>query len=321
MDEETLALLIYLDEGLVKNLSSLFLSGYIDIRTTKLTQDRTLIGSAGYNNKKSNFGEDRYFEEERQGFKGNNCSKVEQLDTGNSSNANLENREFIRKEEEIKTIYTTFSLHSQILTSLSSAQAMRTFNNRTITAGEVVEGEYVKIQGKLTTENINSYLDCLLSVFNCFGCESLDSIIADKKESLMKGNVNKIMNFKVINTMINHLNDLLNKNSTEDMIMTCGDTTVVINVNDNFFMNNNSYIFDKVDCPCTVFGKVIKVANSGECISLLRKTAQHDFYEKVLNSCLPYCEVLSENGVIIPTMPRLSCSGVSLIVVPVSICM
>ena len=42
-----LDLLMYLDEGLVKNLSSMVLSGYIEIRTTKIIQDRTLSGRAG----------------------------------------------------------------------------------------------------------------------------------------------------------------------------------------------------------------------------------------------------------------------------------
>jgi hypothetical protein len=313
MDDDVLSLLMYLDEGLVKNLSSLFLSGYIDIRTTRLIQDKTIVGRAGVDNHERIFGEDRFSEDERQGYKGSNCLTVEQSDTSSGVSAGLEDREYIRKEEEVKKIYTTFSLHSQIISSLNESNSIKNFDNKTIKEGDLVEGEYVKIRGKLTTESISSYLDSILNVFNCFGCDSLNKMIGTKS--------NKFMNFTAMNSFMGHLNDILNKNSTKDMILTCGDTTVVINVNDNFFMNNNAYIYDKVDCPCTVFGKVISIAPNGKCISLLRKTAQHDYYESVLNNCTSYCDLLNSNGIIMPKMPRLKCEGISIVVIPISICM
>lgn len=313
MDDDILTLLMYLDEGLVKNLSSLILSGYIEIRTSRLIQDRTMVGRAGFDSREHYFDEDRCGEDEREGYKGSNSSVVAQNDVGTAANAGLEDREFARREEELKTIYTTFSLHNQIMSSLNTANAIKVFNDRTIQEGEVSEGDYVRIHGDLTTESVNSYLDSLLTIFDCYGCDNLNKMLST--------NNNKFMNFTVIKTLLTHLNDILNKNSTEDMILNCGDTPVVINVNDNFFMNNNAYIFDKVDCPCTVFGKVIRVAKSGECISLLRKTGQDKYYEKVVNNCMPYCNFLESNGIIMPNMPRLSCKGISLIVVPISIFM
>ena len=93
----------------------------------------------------------------------------------------------------------------------------------------------------------------------------------------------------------------------------------VLNVNDNYFMNNKAYVYDRVDCPCTVFGKVLKVAASGECISLLRKTAQQEYYEKVLDNFCPYCDAMTSSGIVVPEMPNLKCEGVSLVVLPISI--
>jgi len=313
MDEDTLALLMYLDEGLVKNLSSLMLKGYIDIRTSRIISDKTVIARAGFDNRERFFGEDRFAEDAKEGFKMCNTTKVDQSDVGNSNSTGLEDREFIRREEEIKTIFTSFSLHSQILSNLNLAKAVKTFDNSTLQHGQIKEGEYVRIHGNLTTESINSYLDSMLTVFNCFGCDSLNKMITAKNSGTM--------NFSAINSMLGHLNNILNLNSTEDMILMCGDTQVVINVNNNFFMNNNAYKFDKVDCPCTVFGKVIKVAPSGQCISLLRKTAQTEYYEKVLDNCCSYCDILDSNGIIMPKKPRVKCEGISLVVIPISICM
>ena len=113
MDAATLALLMYLDEGLVKNLSSLVLSGYINIRTTKLIQDRTLAGNAAYDYREHNFNEDRCGEDEKDGFKGSSLTTYDHSEQTSNTRAFLENREFVRREEEYQRIYTTFALHSQ----------------------------------------------------------------------------------------------------------------------------------------------------------------------------------------------------------------
>ena len=63
------------------------------------------------------------------------------------------------------------------------------------------------------------------------------------------------------------------------------------------------------------------VLPNGKCISLVRKTAQHDYYEHFLNNCCPFCDQLTSNGILMPKMPRLKCEGVSIIVVPIIICL
>lgn len=312
MDAATLALLMYLDEGLVKNLSSLALSGYINIRTTKLIQDRTLLGSASMDERHHCYDEDRCGEDERDGFKSSNLTRYEHCENTNQNRGYLENKEFIRREEEIQRIYTSFELHSQLMSSLDDGSTMKIFNNVTINDGDVSTGDYVKISGDLTTESINSYVDSLLTLFDCLGCDNLNTIAACN---------NNYMNFNSMNKLLKHLDEIMNKNSTQDLILNCGNTPVVLNVNNNFFMNNNAYIYDRVECPCTVFGKVVKVAPNGQCVSLLRKTAQHSYYEKVLNQFEPYWQRLSSSGIIVPDKPRLKCEGVAMIVVPISICM
>ena len=311
--ENVLDLLMYLDEGLVRNLSSLLLSGYIDIRTTRLIQDRTLSGSAALEWREQNFQENMCRDEEQDGYKEKNVSEGTKKEEANNTKANLENREFIRREEEIKKIYTSFTLHSQLLTGLDDSKAIKTINNTTIKEGDISEGEYVKIKGKLTSESVSSYLDSLLTVFDCYGCDILNNLMSKKDQSLL--------DFNAIKHLLGRLSSILNKNSTEDMILYCGDTSVVLNVNNNFFMNNNSYIYDKVDCPCSVFGKVISKASKGNCVSLLRKTTQHDYYERILSSCAGCCDLLEAKGIILPKMPRLKCDGMSLVVIPISICM
>ena len=314
MFNNAIDLLMYLDEGLVKNLSSLALSGYIDIRTKKIIQDRTLAGRTSVLNRQHSFDEDRCAEDEREGYKGTNLSKSEHNEQTCHNEAGLENREFIRREEEIKTIYTTFTLHSQLVSQLETGNMVKTFYDKTIKAGDVSAGEYIKMHGRLTSESVNSYLDSVLTIINCFGCETLNNLIKINNKS-------EIINIDIINSILSHLKEILDRNSTQDLLLRCGDTIVVLNVNNNFFMNNNSYIYDKIDCPCTVFGKVISVAEKGECISLLRKTAQHKYYEELLKKFEPYYKRLNSTGIMIPESPRLNCEAVSCVVVPISISM
>lgn len=109
-----LDLLMYLDEGLVKNLTSLFLTGYIDIRTTKLIQESTLTGRFSTDSRQNSFDEDREGLDEREGYKGTNLSRAEHCEQGMSQGGFIEDREFLRREEELKKVYTTFTLHSQL---------------------------------------------------------------------------------------------------------------------------------------------------------------------------------------------------------------
>ena len=64
-----LALLMYLDEDLVRNMSSFVLNGYIEIRTSRIIQDLTLSGKAGIDLRDHCFDEDRKSNDEREGFK------------------------------------------------------------------------------------------------------------------------------------------------------------------------------------------------------------------------------------------------------------
>lgn len=310
MDNSVLDLLMYLDEGLVKNLSSLVLSGYIEVRTTRIIQDRTLSGRANMESREHYFDEDRCGEDERTGYKGSNASSAEHREATNRNDMGVENRQFVRREEELKRIYSTFSIHNQLINELNTNNVIKVFNNSTIREGEITEGNYVKIYGRLTSESVNSYLDSLLTIFNSFGCDTLDSLLTTKEA--------QFFNFTKYNHMLTHLNEILNKNDTHDMILRCGDTPIVLNVNSNFFMNNNSYIYDIVNCPCTVFGKVISIVPNGQCVSLLRKTAQQDYYEHLLTNCHHHCDLLHSNGINIPEIPRLRCEGISLVILPIS---
>ena len=60
-------LLIYLDEGLTKNLNSLVINGYIEKRTSKWIEDRTISAGIKFSDKDLSFEEERCGKDERDG--------------------------------------------------------------------------------------------------------------------------------------------------------------------------------------------------------------------------------------------------------------
>ncbi|NKF05448.1 hypothetical protein J1C67_15310 [Clostridium gasigenes] len=308
---DDLELLIYLDENLIKNLSSVFFYGYIDIRTYRKINDNCIDGKLLEGNKEQFYDEDRYSKDIREGYKGKTCSEVGTYQNSIENNKSFETREVIRQEEETKRIFTVFALHRQLINAMYEKKILTKINELTICNREISQGEYIKIRGDITTVSLVSYLDILIDVLKCYGTEYLDTLLIDK--NLGKLNYTKILN------MLNHLLELLTKNNTQDLIIKCNKETLIVTVNTKFFLNENSSIFDKVNCPCEILGKIMRTCYDGKNLSLLRKTAQVEYYEKLIKSIKPFLDLLQDEGLILPTMPELIINDHYLLVVPLSI--
>lgn len=306
-----LDLLIYLDENLIRNLSSVFFNGYIDIRTHREVNDKSFSGKLHKENREQFYDEDRYSKDVRDGYKGKTSTEVGNHQSSIENDNSFETSEYIRKEYEIKQIYTSFRLHSQLISSLSQNGTLKEISESSIYNGDMLEGDYIKLFGTITTISIVSYLDILCNILQCYGTEDLNNLLKDK-------NLGKLNYCKILN-MLNYLLVSLTKNDTQDLIIKCNDTSLIVTVNTKFFLNENASIFDKVHCPCKIVGKVIKTCTDGSTISLLRKTSQFEYYETLIKSIKPFLDLLADAGIILPTMPSLNIDDKYLLIVPLSI--
>lgn len=302
-------LFIYLDEGLVRNLSSLLLTGYIDIRTHRTTIDRTLTGRVHLENRQQLFEEHRHAKAEREGYKEKNHSDAENCQKSFENESGLEHRDYEKIEDEVKKIYTVFGLHNELITGFYNANMLTHINESHIINNKVSMGEYIEINGEITTVSIVSYVDIIIDILTCYGTDNLNTLLEDKKLGRL--------NFTGILNMMKHLKELLTANDTEDLIVKSEGTTVVLTVNTKYFLNKDAYIFDKVHCGCKIMGKIAKITDN---ISLLRKTSQYEYYEKLLESLDPFLNTLQEDGIIIPDRPSLKITGRVLVMAPISIC-
>ncbi|MEN8076280.1 hypothetical protein ABFP60_04910 [Clostridioides difficile] len=309
---DALDLLIYLDEALTKNLNSLVIDGYIEKRTSKFIEDRTLSARTCNEGSNQHYDEDRCMRDERDGYKGKNFTEANTITTVDKDNQSLEGRRFVRREEELTRIYTTFEIHQQLIQGLNQSNLIKELNDG-ISTSTINSGDYVKLSGQITNESMVSYIDSLSNLLSCLGTDNLNSFCTS---STLGGN--SLVNYDIMYKQVNYLKSLLTVNNSQDMIVKCGDMDVVLTVNNNNFISTYANIYDGVDCPCTIIGKVIRKCDSNQYIHLLRKSGQANFYENFLGCCTPLMQSLSNNGIYLPEQPRFKVPGEALLLVPIS---
>ncbi|HEX9025414.1 MAG TPA: hypothetical protein VF839_03025 [Clostridium sp.] len=305
--------LVYLDENLVRNLSSLVLTGFIETITRTQAFDRTL--SAGFHEgdriESSNQGSITKIE--REGFKDKNKLEANNNFESHHLDKDIDAKQIIREEKQVRTTITTFVLNGNLIDHLNENKQLQHKNQTDIENDNIFPGDLIEIEGIITNMSVVSYIDTLINLVTIFGTEYLDSITKDCTEKI---------NFSIFLKMLTYIKSILTYNNTEDLIMKSGNGTAILTVNKDNFMNNRCSIFDHINCHCRVVGKVIKTC-SEECdsISLLRKTGQEKFYENFFEKYKPILECLKKNDIFVPECPDLRINECAIQIMPLNIYM
>ncbi|MGG7059702.1 hypothetical protein ACQPUY_00360 [Clostridium nigeriense] len=309
-----LDLLVYLDELLIKNLSSLALNGYIDIRTYRRIRDRTIGGNVRIGDRSSNGVDYKDQKDKISGYKSKHNTCEEHFQDGSERNLGFEGRDFDRNEQEIKKIRTVFTLHNELLTNMYSNNRVRNLvDMEAIADGDVKVGDYVEISGCVQEISIPLYIDTLIESINCYGVDFLNSFL-DKNKL-------KELDFTIISRLLVSLKNSISKNGTADLVLKTGETSLVLAINENNFVNNGYNSVDFIQCSCKIFGKVMMIKeDDNKCISLLRKSSQEEYYERILESIDPYLDVLKSKNIILPKKPKCDIKGKMIMILPISIC-
>ncbi|WP_411167724.1 hypothetical protein ACH36K_11260 [Clostridium sp. MB05] len=308
-----LDLLVYLDEALIKNLNSLTLNGYIDIRTFRRIKDRTFGGNVRIGDRESNGSEFRYQKDKILGYKSKHKTCEDNYENARDRSLGFEGRDFDRSEQEVKKISTIFTLHNDLLNKMHKSKDVKKFGSRSIVSGEIKEGDYIQINGCVQETSMPIYIDTLLDSINCYGVDFLNTFL-EKKEL-------KNLNFGIICKLLEGLRKSITANGAHDLLIQNDSASLILTINENNFLSNHSHMFDLVHCSCKVFGKVMMIKEDNDkCISLLRKSAQEEYYQQIIDSIDPYLEVLKENNIILPKKPECNIKGKIIMILPISIC-
>ena len=273
-----LDLLVYLDELLIKNLNSVALNGYIDIRTFRRIRDRTVGGNARISDRSSNGLDYKNQRDKISGYKSKHNTCEEHFQDGSERILGLEGRDFDRNEQEIKKITTVFTLHSDLLSNMYKNNNVKNVTNfKSVEDDNIKVGDYIEITGCVQEISIPLYIDTLIESLNCYGIDFLNSYIDKEK---LNG-----LNFGIITRLLEGLKNKITSNGTTDLVVKTADTSLVLAINENNFVNNGYNTFDFVQCSCKIFGKVMMIKEDNDkCISLLRKSSQEEYYEKILQT-------------------------------------
>ncbi|GAA0759585.1 MULTISPECIES: hypothetical protein [Clostridium] len=308
-----LDLLVYLDEALIKNLNSVILNGYIDIRTYRRIKDRTIGGNIKIGDRESNGSDFGSKKDKIEGYKTKQERCDDHYENGSDRSLGFEGRDFDRNEQEIKKISTIFTLHGSLLNRMYDNKNVKKISYKDMESGNIKEGEYVEVDGFLKETSLPFYIDTLIYIINCYGADFLNTLL--EKKNL------KNLNFNIICKLLERLRMSITSRGSHDLLMQNEDISLLLTINENNFLSNHAHMFNLVHCSCKVFGKVMMIKeDENKCISLLRKTSQEEYYQQVIDSIDPYLEVLKENNIILPKKPECNIKGKVIMILPISIC-
>lgn len=123
-------ILVYLDEILVRNLSSLVLTGFIETITRTQAFDRTLSAGFHEGDRIENSNQGSVTRIERKGFKDKN-----ELDANNNFehhhiDKEIDARQCVREERQVKTTYTTFVLNGSLINYFNENKQLQHKNEK-----------------------------------------------------------------------------------------------------------------------------------------------------------------------------------------------
>ena len=311
--ENPFEVLVYLDETLVKNLSSLVLTGYIETITLTQTFDNTLSAGLTEGNRTESGNQGSISKIEREGFKDKNKLEANNELENYHYDRQLDSKRCVREERRVQTTYTTFVLNKNLMSYFHENNKLNHREVDDVENDKIEVGDIIEIEGIITNEGIISYVNSIISLIEGFGYDYLDEITKECKCCL---------NFNRLYKMIIYFQKMLESNNTQDLIMKVGKGTVILTVSTSNFMNSQYNAFDKINCHCTVVGKVIKTCKEkDDTISLLRKTGQEEFYEEFLKTASSLMECLRKNKIFVPKCPKLRFEKCAIQVMPLNIYM
>lgn len=306
-------ILIYLDELLVRNLSSLVLTGFIETVTQTQAFDRTLAAGFHEGDRIENSNQGSVIRIEREGYKDKNKSEANNNAISHHIDKDLDAKQCIREERQVKTTYTTFVLNGNLMNYFDQNKQLKHKHERDIENNNIESGDLIELKGTITNKGIIPFIDTLINLITIFGPGYLDTLTKECELNI---------NFSIYLKMLTYMKNVLSYNNTMDLIMKSGNGTAILTVNKDNFLNNKFNMFDNINCRCKVVGKVIKTCTEeNDSISLLRKTGQEEFYENFIKQCKPLLECLKKNNILVPECPDLRINECAIQIMPLNIYM
>lgn len=281
IDKEKLTIPIYLNTKIVFDMLATVEDGFSEVRNIQTSNSRSKEEDVN-----ASVGTSNVFSLLQIGF------------SGNRKKAN--NDEQVITEEKT---HTTVSLFQKLKSILEENQYIKQDTD------SLMEGDFVELQGTLKP---NPVIDLLINFKELM---SLVNTFCDNKGTKSKSR--KVMESQTFNKQIDALISGLQVNGKKDIICKTENMEVIIPTDENYFLNKN--MSELTDGNYKVLGKIAKICDDGDSISLLRNTA---FSKLKLDKMKEFQDIFKDeslNGIVDPRDIKTEIKGPTLMVIPIAI--
>ncbi len=281
VDKEKLTIPIYLNTKIVFDMLATIEDGFSEIKNVQTSNSTSKEEEAN-----ANIGASNVFSLLQIGISG----------IKKKSN----NDEQIVTEEKT---HTTVSLFQKLKSSLEENQYIKQDTD------ELMEGDFVELQGTLKP---NPVIDLLVNFKELM---ALVNVFSDNKGNKSKSR--KVMESQTFNKQIDALIGGLQVNGKKDIICKTDNMEIVIPTDENYFLNKN--MSELTDGNYKILGKITKICEDGDSISLLRNTA---FSKLKLDKMKEFQDIFQDESLskmVDPKDIKTEIKGPTLMVIPIAI--
>ncbi|WP_143287294.1 DUF6414 family protein [Caloramator quimbayensis] len=276
-----------MNRNLILDLYSTLISGYIESKEDLFLKTKDNFAKFQIDNKVS---------------KGKDNKKTDPNDknnvTGNSYSdvldyyGNVENRNGRRVQTRLKKSFTTFTIYNSLRKIMYSKNMIK--GNDESEFDDIMPMDFIEFNAVMPPISLESEIFSVISLIEAYDTKLLNKLLPydDTKYT--------ITNFDFIYKQLKILYDILNKNNTNYIVVNNNRFKVVLNVNLNFFMDKNYFVYDNVNCNFKVMCQVTRKIGRDERINLLDKTCIPDYYMEILNLTRSYLDILKKYDILIP---------------------
>ncbi|MEG1254955.1 hypothetical protein [Clostridium sp.] len=324
---------IYLNSLLLQDLTSILIGGYFSNRFSRNSHDNLIIGRMQNLNRNTNTENIRATSipiNPLPLLRNSNilkCKNNSFVHTNHDDSTNINYEESILELNELLTSlesrnsefrdstvtrqYSLFAFNEIIIEILEKLGIIKTLNVNNPKINDIHPGDYIKFIGTLNINTVSNYVSTIINLLNSYDTSFLDTTFNNKEIGPLS--------YAMILRLLTIIQNNLARGNTSDAIVKMDEISAVTSLITTSF--NQSYVFDSNNAPCIVFGKVTNVVlNPDDNISLLRKTGLDEYYVTLLNSFIPYLQVLNDNGFIFPMNLITEVHSPALQITPISIC-
>ena len=301
---------IYVNKDVILDLYSIIIDGYLESTSIKRVKDKSdnfKIQNGGKNVESSELKE-AYTSKDKISIVEDEC-----IDKYRDFSGTIDDKNSIRDEISVKRIYTNFHILNKLKDIMIEQNMLKFMEKGKVSCESLDCGEYIEVSGCISPISPINQINTMIDIIETYDDKELNKLLKSDEDR------EEFMDYSIILKHLKNLKGYLSQNNTTNMIMDCGNSKVVLNVNINNFSDKNAYMYDNVHCDCKILCKVIRVVDENEHIDLLCKTCMSSYYNELLNSFTTYLDILRDNNIIVPDDITTIIKGSAIQAIPIAI--